>query len=342
MRLYLMLSMLVLVPILGSVHAYAQVGEDDPGDGHDHEELPPVEGTYVSRDGLTEIGFPSGWSGFEVDHGSAVVAMTTKGAAGLSAEPDFAVPTIMLIVSEEKVASMQDLVAAASENRVECTVSESQQAWINGAIGTAFEATCAADGERLQIKSLLVETTAGLVMAAYISPEATYEDSMAEFNEALRSFKIFNAADSSLQSLNSSYYDINAANTAVTLEVLSSSSVAGFALDEGNRQVLLLVEERGSAPGVVIVPAGIVLEGPYSVSVDGEAVDVDEPGVLLRSEPTGDQMIKVGYPPGQHEVSITGVRVVPEFSMLTAVAASMMALVLVIGLVVHKLSRAPA
>jgi hypothetical protein len=242
----------------------------------------------------------------------------------------------MLITSEGKSNAeiTTNLIASASDERVICTLSKSWQAWINGAIGTASEASCTADGEKLLMKSLLIETTTNMVMAAYVSPEASYEDSIAEFSETLRSFKVFNAVEPSLsQSLNSSYYEINAANTLVTLEVLSSSSVPEFTLDEANRQILVQVNEQGNTPGVAIVPAGIVLEGPYSISVDGEAIDVDTPGMLLRSEPTGEEVIKVSYPPGQHAISITGARVVPEFASIAASTISVLALALVLGLV---------
>ena len=314
--------MLVATIALMPSYAYAQVKTDN-----DHDLLPSVSSTYVSKNGLVEITFPSGWKGAEIENGSVTTAITSNGGSGVSNTPDFSKPLIMLILSDGKNISDPgtSLISAASTGRLYCKPSEVQKAWINDAFGTLSMTSCSFGTDTsnsLLMKTLMVETISNWVMAAYVAPQAEFSQGLNAFDDTLRSFKVFNPLEPNLLRghLASTYYDIHAAGANVTMEIASSSKVEGFSFDESNRIIHMNVNEMGNASGIVIVPTGTVLEGPYSVALDGQASDGNAYDVL-RSEPGGEEMLKISYPPGSHEISITGARVVPEFPSVAGAMA---------------------
>jgi hypothetical protein len=70
------------------------------------------------------------------------------------------------------------------------------------------------------------------------------------------------------------------------------------------------------------------------VSIDGVAITGDEmQDMLLNSEPAGEQMIKITYPAGDHEISISGAQVVPEFpaALAASLAAALVGLAAICG-----------
>ncbi|MEO9295456.1 MAG: hypothetical protein ABI347_07645 [Nitrososphaera sp.] len=326
-----LLAVAVVVVVLVVAPAFAQAQEPD-GDL-----LPSVEGTYVSKDGLAEISFPSDWKGVQIENGSVTSAIVAgDGGAGVSNAPDYSKPLMMLIMSDNKNISDPgaNLLSAASAGLLYCTPSVTQHAWINGAFGTSSTASCSAgagnNNSSLLAKTVLVETTENWVMAGYVAPHSEFEQGMGAFGDALRSFKVFNPMAPDLQQpLISTYYDTSASGANVTMEISSTSTLKGLSLDEPRRLVHVTLNETSADSGILIMPVGQILGGPYSVSIDGAAITGDEmQDMLLINEPGGDQMLKITYPAGDHDISISGVQVVPEFP--AAITASLT--VILIGL----------
>lgn len=97
----------------------------------------------------------------------------------------------------------------------------------------------------------------------------------------------------------------------------SSSEVSDVNFDEEAKQLSF----RSSA-GVTTVSISSILEGPYTVTVDGE--QVEDYGTYEDQE-TGETTLTMVYEEGNHETMITGTSVVPEFPLpiLLLIAATM-------------------
>lgn len=106
----------------------------------------------------------------------------------------------------------------------------------------------------------------------------------------------------------------------VKVEINSSSTISNFALDETRKSIGFDATGLASE-GLTEIYIGAVLEGPYTVTVDGEVVDDVE---VIQSEESGTSMIRIAHGQGSGAVTITGTNVVPEFpaALVLAIAAT--------------------
>lgn len=118
---------------------------------------------------------------------------------------------------------------------------------------------------------------------------------------------------------------VSVAGANVDVTVRSTSNITAFALDEETKTLSFSVEGEEGTEGTTEITIGRVLEGPYSVMVDGDVTtdfEVDES--------TGESVIRLSYVHGIDEVTITGTNVVPEFPVAAvALAASIVGVIAV-------------
>jgi hypothetical protein len=101
--------------------------------------------------------------------------------------------------------------------------------------------------------------------------------------------------------------------------------VSNFALNEESKTVSFNADGTGSDTTIAI---GSILEGPYTVMVDGQATTDFEESV----DSQGVKTITTTHGSGAHEVSISGTQVVPEFPIAgLAAIASVVGVVVVAG-----------
>lgn len=109
---------------------------------------------------------------------------------------------------------------------------------------------------------------------------------------------------------------------AVDLEIQSLAQITEFGLDAERNRVSLTVQ--GDGQGTIVIPISRVLDGPYVVTIDGQAADFE-----IMDGTSGESSVQLQHQPGTVKIEITGTRVVPEFtSMLAAMAALMTIVVL--------------
>ncbi|HEX6067639.1 MAG TPA: CHRD domain-containing protein, partial [Nitrososphaera sp.] len=118
---------------------------------------------------------------------------------------------------------------------------------------------------------------------------------------------------------------VSVAGANIDVTVRSSSNITAFSLDEETKTLSFAVEGEEGTEGVTEITIGRVLEGPYSVMVDGDVTtdfEVDES--------SGETVIRLSYVHGIDEVTITGTNVVPEFPVAAvALAASIVGIIAV-------------
>lgn len=114
-----------------------------------------------------------------------------------------------------------------------------------------------------------------------------------------------------------------------TIEVAlnSSSTVSEFELDEENKRVTFKVDGETGTTGRTEISVGRILEGPYTVTIDGESASDFE---VIQGGMSGETIVKISYTHSTRDVAIAGTNVVPEFpfSTIGVIAATLGGLIL--------------
>jgi hypothetical protein len=114
---------------------------------------------------------------------------------------------------------------------------------------------------------------------------------------------------------------IKVGDNVIELLLQSSSTITDFRFDEGSRTMSFNVS--GTGPSTTIIAVDSVLEGPYSVSIDGEVSSKHES--ILSDD--AKESIKINHDQSEHEITISGTSVVPEFSVPLVIMALALAAV---------------
>jgi hypothetical protein len=113
------------------------------------------------------------------------------------------------------------------------------------------------------------------------------------------------------------------AGESVNVSVESASTISAFALDEASKTLSFKTDGTGAETTVKV---GSVLEGPYTVLVDGQASRAEERQV------DGVNTLTIAHTSGTHDVTVTGTQVVPEFPVaIIGIVAAMIGTIAVLG-----------
>ncbi len=108
----------------------------------------------------------------------------------------------------------------------------------------------------------------------------------------------------------------------------SSSTISEFALQQENKMLTFKAGSATGTEGTTEISIGSILEGPYTVSIDGQATDDFE---VTPAGASSGALIKISHTSSDHVVTITGTNVVPEFPLnaiwIIAAATGVVALV---------------
>ena len=119
------------------------------------------------------------------------------------------------------------------------------------------------------------------------------------------------------------------AGNTVEVELNSSSTISEFKLEEESKRVTFKVDGETGTAGTTEISIGRILEGPYTVMIDGQATSNFE---VTQAEASGEAIMKISYTHSTHDVAITGTNVVPEFPLpVIGVVAAMVGAVILFG-----------
>jgi hypothetical protein len=104
----------------------------------------------------------------------------------------------------------------------------------------------------------------------------------------------------------------------VGVDVKTSSTITNFILDEKSKRLSFRVEGESGTAGSTEMSIGRILEGPYSVTIDGKVTTDFE----VSNGAEGVATIKISYTHSVHSITITGVNVMPEFPLLIGLVAA--------------------
>lgn len=125
---------------------------------------------------------------------------------------------------------------------------------------------------------------------------------------------------------------VSVAGNTVQLDLNSSSTISEFNLDEANKRVTFRVDGETGTKGTTELAIGRVLEGPYTVTIDGQVTTDFEV-----NEVSGESILTLNYDHSVHDVTITGTNVVPEFPLAIV---GLLAVMIGIGIVLARSSKA--
>jgi DNA-binding beta-propeller fold protein YncE len=104
-------------------------------------------------------------------------------------------------------------------------------------------------------------------------------------------------------------HQVTISGTQYDVKVISASNTTDFVFDQDQKQISIRVSDN-DAGGNISIEVGKVLEGPYTVMIDGEIADE---AIAITEEGS----ISIEYPPNVQEISVSGTNVVPEFAVVT-------------------------
>jgi hypothetical protein len=116
---------------------------------------------------------------------------------------------------------------------------------------------------------------------------------------------------------------VSVGGSMVKVDMNSSSTVSQFRVDSNNKRVMFEVEGEAGTEGTTEVAIGSVLEGPYTVAIDGQpTTDFEVSGSIMT----------LHYTHSLHDVAITGTNVVPEFPIsMIGLVAGIIGILIVLG-----------
>lgn len=299
-------AILLLVP-MAAVAAYAQGMPTE------------ISGTYTNEELGVAITFPEGWSGFEIATAEATLVTTSPG--GLS-EPDPAtMKTITLLIGDKGVRDPSDP-SSFTQDVADCSPPSITSRTVAGVQGTEVTVEC--PGSDQKFRMVAVETADNIVGVMYMTPTSEFDSELGAFDSAVASLQVQGASGTggvpttpTDEEPSASMQSVTVAGESIQVSVESVSTVSAFALNEESKMLTFRTDGTGTETTVAV---GSVLEGPYTVMVDGEATtDFEE-----STDAQGTKTITTTHGTGAHDVSISGTQVVPEFPLaaLGAVAAA--------------------
>ncbi|HEY8140542.1 MAG TPA: hypothetical protein VIE86_05610 [Nitrososphaera sp.] len=304
----LLAGLLLLLPV-AAVSAYAQMPE-------------AVSGTYVNAEAGVQITFPDGWSGFEVSQTSETTLVATS-PGGLS-EPDPAtMSTINLLVTAKAGRDAKDP-DSLTQDVIDCNPPSVTSRTVAGVQANEITVECPSSNQKSRM--VTIETADKIVAVMFMTPTAEFDSKVGAFNSAVDSLSVDGAMDSegtdggAIIELTSVTRTVIIADANVDVSIRSSSTIGPLELDADNKRVSFTADGETGTEGTTEIEIGKMLEGPYTVTIDGQATTNFE----VANEGSVDAVMTITYTHSEHDIEITGTQVVPEFPIvaLGAVAAA--------------------
>lgn len=291
----------------------------------DETKLPKViSGSYENSDLALKIDLPKGWSGVEGSESLFDTDQTMKFAA-------IAFPKLGSITSLEDIenisalgiayADLEDLLSGDYSPSEECVTSPNLSiVAINAGLKAAeFEVECESIDSMMKGKAYFFATEENnAVYVVYMAfSEAAYNDHLSEFEESVKTLQIENTLNLSDMSSYSATSDYKVLSEQVTvnenpyeIEIVTNSEISDFSLDREANRMTFVVDGQSGTAGSVLIKLGHVLEGPYTVTIDG---DVADRVIIIDDKTMNQKIVEISYLHSVHEIAITGTQVIPEF-----------------------------
>lgn len=315
------------------VPAYAQSSEESSEiDGGFPELFGEINGSYVDAQGRYEITFPPGWSGMDF------LGIVLVAPGGFDMESDTVEASMFVLAlprTELTTAFWSSETIDQAEQSEHCSVETYSYTTVNQMEGVHLVAQCENEQEYGKINMYGFMSQDDVVMVLFAANSTSgYNDNVDEFEQSVKTLNVngtvsFRAAMAETLGLQEHKQQVTARDTATEVSIESNSEISGFRFSEEDKRIMFIVDGEDGTDGLTIVGVDAVLEGPYTVTIDGEATSNF---VVSQDEASGQSMVEISYTHSGHDIIITGTNVVPEFSLpMVGAMAIVIGMVAVIG-----------
>ena len=294
-----------------------------------------VSGAYINAEAGVEIEFPAGWEGTEFSAQGSTIVSVFPGGLEAAGSGGSAMSLIVSDKTEVPEPDPSDPPNVPEDSTVECETATVSNVNVAGVTAIQSVVECTIDGTVTKTKTVMVDTETKWVLASFTGPSAEYDQNVGEFDSSLATLEVDGAVNAggipggSIDvGLTATIQTVLIAGENVNLDVRSSSTVSAFELNEETKTLSFTVDGDTGTEGTTEISIGDVLEGPYTVTIDGQATTNFEETVSA----SGEVMLKISYTHSTRNVDVTGTNVVPEFPVaVIGVIAALIGIVAIVG-----------
>ena len=280
-----------------------------------------ISGKYLVPNAGLQIELPEGWSGIETYGNNKTLIVVSPGITyKLTGEVD----AVYMEIFVGDLLELRSLEVSSTPTDESGCVMPTPFAIINLNGMKAGEMLMECEGTEMMLpmkmKELSLATEEKTISVTFsASSDTVYESNIAKFEESLKTLRIENTIDLSdpsnapLFGLTLSKEIVMVDNKPYDIEIVSNSRVMDFSFSEDNKQISFKVEAKDGSEGFSRLYIGEVLEGPYTVTIDGKPLDDVMP---VEDKTNGETSVDLIYEEGVHDITMIGTQVVPEFSLL--------------------------
>lgn len=331
------IAVIMLLPLI-SAQAQPQI----PG----LPEFKEVKGKYVNEELGIEITLPSGWSGIEFPSIMLLAGMEGGFIASpqgfdITGSPSPDAPVMILKVYDAKKMTKikaeppseslpqtqprEEPTEPTTPKEPACKVLSYNIRTISGASGIEGVVECTVEDEngnpmQVRMKGLYIsqETDDSIrtIRVGFAAKVNEYDKYIQDFDNALNTLKISDAKPLVVNLENESIEKVMIEDSEVEVKIKSNSEVSNFQFNEEDKSITFKVEGEDGSIGTTEVYLSNLLEGPYTVTIDGEPIEA-----IQVVDEEGNEGVKILYMHSVHEIKVTGTQVVPEFPIALPILA---------------------
>ena len=270
-----------------------------------------IRGRYVNSDLGLQIDFPEGWAGNEINIDIATVVTVSPNITKPTSEEDFVFMGVAFM-------DLLELFSGEFSTPADCDTPPSAAIIkINDMKVIEYGVSeCISQGITFDEKTYFLATEEkGIAVSYDVSSENVYESYLEEFEESLKTLKVENTIDLSDPSNAPLFGKILSKEKVMVegksydIEIVSNLDVSEFVFSEENKEISLKVEGKEGSESSTQLYIGKVLEGPYTVTMDGNPMD---DVMVVDDKTTGETSVDLTYAEGLHDITIRGTNLVSK------------------------------
>ena len=272
--------------------------------------------------------FPDGWSGFAINAGTGLIVTAAPG--GMSGGTPTKTMLLMIMDKSKVTTQPTDPSSINQDTSSQCGTPSTSSTQVSGVAASEITVECTNAGVVSKVKMVVIQTDTRWISAMYMAPTAEFDSDLSAFDTAVSTLNVNGATDiggGASIGLQLRVQSVMLAGNSLQVDVRSSSTISDFNLDEAGKTLSFKAEGQTGTQGKTEIPIGRMLNGPYTVKIDGQATtDFQLAGAGTEA------VMTVSYTHSAHDVAVTGASVVPEFPIaIVGVIAGLIGIVAFIG-----------
>jgi hypothetical protein len=290
-----------------------------------------VTGTYTNEAAGVEITFPEGWEGAAIETEFGIIVSVAEGGM-MSEESPSHMMGLMIMDKSEVESAPTDPSEFSMDGTSTCSTPSMSTVQVSGVAASQIIVECTESGVTSKSKMIVLETDTRWISAIFMAPVAEFDASVSAFDDAVSTLEVRGATDMEGGTgvnvgLQLRTQTVMLAGQSLQVDVRSSSTITEFRLDEETKTLTFKADGQTGTEGSTEIAVGKMLNGPYTVTIDGETTtdfEVDGTGA--------EAVMTISYTHSVHDIAVTGASVVPEFPVAAVgMIAALIGIVAVLG-----------